>query len=311
MFDTVGEQAPWEKMEALLLSDDRTLITNYLEGLPPIELARAVSNLDVDDQVRLLELLGPEKSALTVAKISGLGASTIIGQLDAEQAAAIVEAMPHQQKVQLLRNLRKSDANNILSELRPGKDRRKLHRLISYPQDTAGALMISEYLSFRADQTVREVLDDLRQYGEEYSDYDIQYAYVVTDTGFLTGVLRLRDLLMSERSKLISEIMIQKPLKVNTRTSLRDLKDFFRQHPLIGVPVTDEEGALVGVVRSATIRDAVNRQSNQLFLKFAGIVGGEESRTMPLYKRSTRRLSWLSLNILLNVVAFQLLWIGR
>lgn len=224
-------QASWKKMEALLLSNDPAQIIDFLESLPPIEVARSVSNLDVSDQARLLELLGTEESASIVAKISGLGASTIIGHLDAEQAASIVDEMPHLQKVQLLRNLSKSDANDILYELRPGKDRRKLHRLINYPENTAGALMISEYLSYQGNQTVLEVLDDLRQHGEEYSDYDIQYTYVVTNTGSLIGVLRLRDLLMSERKKLISEIMIKKPLKVDTHTPLRDLKDIFMFFP--------------------------------------------------------------------------------
>lgn len=60
---------------------------------------------------------------------------------------------------------------------------------------------------------------------------------------------------------------------------------------------------MVGVVRSSSVRDAANKQNNQLFLKFAGIVGGEEFRTMSLFRRSSRRLSWLSINIILNIIA--------
>jgi magnesium transporter len=150
---------------------------------------------------------------------------------------------------------------------------------------------------------VREVLDDLRHQGETYSDYDIQYAYVVSDSDRLIGVLRLRDLLMAHRSKAIREIMVKKPLSVNTHMSLRDLKDFFRQYAFLGVPVVNDDGVLVGVVRSVSVREAANRQNNQLFLKFAGIVGGEEFRSMPLFKRSSRRLSWLSINIVLNILA--------
>jgi magnesium transporter len=147
------------------------------------------------------------------------------------------------------------------------------------------------------------VLDDLRHQGETYSDYDIQYAYVVSDSDRLIGVLRLRDLLMAHRSKAIREIMVKKPLSVNTHMSLRDLKDFFRQYAFLGVPVVNDDGVLVGVVRSVSVREAANRQNNQLFLKFAGIVGGEEFRSMPLFKRSSRRLSWLSINIVLNILA--------
>jgi magnesium transporter len=126
---------------------------------------------------------------------------------------------------------------------------------------------------------------------------------VVSDSGRLIGVLRLRDLLMAPRSKTIKEIMIKEPLHVNSNMSLRDLRDFFQQHSFLGVPAVNDDGELVGVVRSASVRDAANRQNNQLFLKFAGIVGGEEYRTMSLFKRSSRRLSWLSINILLNIVA--------
>jgi magnesium transporter len=150
---------------------------------------------------------------------------------------------------------------------------------------------------------VKDVLDDLRAQGEEYSDYDIQYAYVVSGSGRLIGVLRLRDLLMAPRSKTIKEIMIKEPLHVNVNMALRDLKDFFRQYSFLGVPVVNGDGKLVGVVRSASAREAANRQNNQLFLKFAGIVGGEESRNMSLFKRSSRRLSWLSINIVLNIIA--------
>jgi magnesium transporter len=147
------------------------------------------------------------------------------------------------------------------------------------------------------------VLDDLRHQGEIYSDYDIQYAYVVSDSGRLIGVLRLRDLLMAPRSKSIREVMVKKPLSVHAQMSLRDLKEFFRQYAFLGVPVVNDDGQLVGVVRSASVREAANRQNNQLFLKFAGIVGGEEYRSMSLIKRSSRRLSWLSINIVLNIIA--------
>jgi magnesium transporter len=60
---------------------------------------------------------------------------------------------------------------------------------------------------------------------------------------------------------------------------------------------------MMGVVRRAAVQEAANKRNNQLFLKFAGIVGGEEFRSMPLVTRSSRRLSWLSINIVLNIIA--------
>ena len=289
-------------IEELIQSNDTVRIEAVFEELPPVELARTISDLNKADLVQLLGMLGPDKSAGIIAKLSGLGAANMVAQLTSEQAAPILNKLPRQLQVNILRRMKKNRASQILHAIKPHRVK-KLERLMRYPENTAGGLMITEYLSYPEDMLVEEVLDDLREHGEMYSDFDIQYAYVVSKTGHLSGVLRLRDLLMAPRNRVLGETMIKAPLHVNIKASLRELKDFFSQYTFLGAPVTDDEGKLVGVIRSSSVREAANRQNNQLFLKFAGIVGGEEFRNMSLFKRSSRRLSWLSINIVLNIIA--------
>ncbi|MGD8258238.1 MAG: magnesium transporter [Desulfobacterales bacterium] len=289
-------------LEELIQANDTAQIEVVFDRSLPVDIARMIFSLTRPDQIRLLEMLGPEQSAHLISKISGLGTANLIAQLPTPNAVSIVKEMSRDQQAHFLRTIGGGGAKAILDEIKPQKAK-KIRKLMSYTENTAGALMITEYLSYSEDMLVKEVLDDLRSQGEAYSDYDIQYAYVVSNSGRLIGVLRLRDLLMAPRGKTISEIMIKEPLHVNVNMSLRDLKDFFRQYSFLGVPVVNDNGELVGVVRSASVRDAANRQNNQLFLKFAGIVGGEESRNMSLFKRSSRRLSWLSINIVLNIIA--------
>ena len=286
----------------LIQSNDTAQIEAVFEELPPVEMARMISSLNKADHIHLLEILGPEKSANIISKITDLGTENLITQLPTPQAVSIVKEMSRDQQAHFLRTMGDDDAEAILDEIKPQKAE-KVRKLMSYTENTAGGLMITEYLSYPEDMLVKEVLDDLREHGETYSDFDIQYAYVVSETGHLCGVLRLRDLLMAPRNRVLSETMIKTPLHVNINASLRDLKDFFSQYTFLGAPVTDDEGKLVGVIRSSSVREAANRQNNQLFLKFAGIVGGEESRNMSLFKRSSRRLSWLSINIVLNIIA--------
>jgi magnesium transporter len=109
--------------------------------------------------------------------------------------------------------------------------------------------------------------------------------------------------LLSPKNKPIAQLMIPNPLRVQVDTSLQELQQFFNQHAFFGVPVVDHKEVLVGVVRRASVIEAAKKQNKQIFLKFAGIVGGEEFRTMPLLTRSSRRLSWLSINIVLNIIA--------
>ena len=289
-------------LSQIIQSNDRLRLSDFLDNLLPSELAREFNVLAREDQNHLLDLLGPEKSADLICKMSGLGAAAIVERLPSAQSVQILKEMPRDQQVRLLRKIKEENAEAILVEIRPQKVK-KIRKLLSYPENTAGAMMITDYLAYDSHQMVGEVLDDLRQHGERYSDYDIQYAYVVSAAGKLVGVLRLRDLLMTPKNRSISDVMVKDPLSVNVNAPLRDLRDFFTQHNFLGVPIVDDDGSLVGIVRSSTVREAVTRSTTQLFLKFAGIVGGEEFRSMSLFKRSSRRLSWLSINILLNIVA--------
>jgi magnesium transporter len=296
------KQDKWTTLEALINLGDRSRLDTFLEDLATVDLTRAFSRLDKDGQIRLLEIIGYEKSAGLIAKISDVGVPNIFAQLPQAQAVPIVEEMPSDRQADVLQKLNEDYAESILQDME-AVSAQKIRQLMRYPENTAGGLMITEYLHYTGQQRIKDVLDDLQRHSEIYSDFDVQYVYVVSDSGKLVGVLRLRDLLLTPKDKPIIEIMIKKPLKVEVDASLQALRDFFRQYSFLAAPVTDSQGNLVGVVRGSSVREAANRRNNQLFLKFAGIVGGEEFRTMSLFRRSSRRLSWLSINIILNIIA--------
>ena len=302
MGEEPSKSPTWTSLGDGIRFDDLDGVLSYLENLSPIDLSRDLSRLDKGEKTRLMDMLGPERAAETLSKIVGWGAANIVERLPPEQAGTIVEELNSRQQVDLLRKITVKDVEQIMRGIAPNKAE-EIRNLMRYPENTAGGLMIPEFLSFSSKMKIQDVLDDLRTYGEVYSDYDVQYAYVVSDEGVLLGVLRLRDLLMATGNKAISEIMIKDAKKVSVEASLQDLREFFRENSFLGVPVVDAKGRLVGIVHGAAVREAANRRSNQLFMKFAGIVGGEESRNMSLKKRSSRRLSWLSVNIVLNIIA--------
>ncbi|MCA9863443.1 MAG: magnesium transporter [Thermomicrobiales bacterium] len=116
-------------------------------------------------------------------------------------------------------------------------------------------------------------------------------------------MLRLRDLLLNPPARRIADILIREPLSVRAEAPLEELEHLFNQHSFVGVPVVDAGGRLMGVVQRAATRRAAERRAGRMLLSFSGIVGGEELRSMSLARRASRRLSWLSINILLNLVA--------
>ena len=163
--------------------------------------------------------------------------------------------------------------------------------------------MVTELLRYSEFLTVGDVVKDMRARADEYRDYDVQYGYVCDQEGRLTGVLRMRDLLLASNKLPIKELMIDDPLSVKEETPLEELADFFEGHHYLGVPVIDGSRVLLGVVQQAAVAEAWSERQGSDFLKTQGIIGGEEIRSMPFIRRSSRRLAWLSLNIVLNVIA--------
>ncbi|MEO7404789.1 MAG: magnesium transporter [Burkholderiales bacterium] len=291
-----------DNLQAAVDAHDTQSISDFLASANPADARHSISQLSDADQRKLLEFLSSEDAAELVEDLPESQAAQIIERLSAKQAAAIVSEMPSDEQADVIARLPNNEAAAILN-LMTAADAKETRRLMAYPSDSAGGLMITEMLSYEHNVTVGYVLDDLRENAEHYRSFDVQYAYVVAEAGQLVGVLRLRDLLLSLPSQTLSGVMIQEPLKVRDNAGLEELERFFDRHPLFGVPAVDAHGALVGVVRGVDVEQAAEERSNRSFMKFMGIIGGEELRTMPLRMRSVRRLSWLTVNILLNVVA--------
>jgi len=295
-------QRPWENIQQLIDAGDAAHLFEFIDQMSPTETARAISRLSAEDQGRLFQLLTPADAAEIIEDISDAQAADLIDDMPPEQAAAILEELDSDHLADLLGEMDEDDAEAILKQMKP-EDAQEARQFMAYPADTAGGLMISEYLSYPATKTIAEVLKDLQDNREAYADYHVQYFYVTDDHEHLVGVLRMHDLLFPKRSASLDSIMIRTPLKLAVDSRLDALRDFFEDHDLLGAPVVDGAGCLVGVVLPEAVEEARRERTVRQFLGLSGIIGGEEFRTMPLFNRAGRRLSWLSLNIVLNILA--------
>ena len=289
-------------LEGLINARDGAGCAALLEHLDPADLVVVVSRLSDDTRAQLLCLLDPDDAAELLGHLPEPQAVGVLEDLEPGAAARILEQLPSDSQADLLGELDDEDAKHILEALSDA-DATDLRRLAAYSDDVAGGLMVTEYLSYPAGATVSEIIDDLGYNAEKYADYDIQYAYVTADQDRLVGVLRMRDLLLSHRGRPLREVMIADPASVRDGDTLAHLVRFFDDHKFFGVPVVDGEGRLCGVVQRRAVEAAVAEDSEDVYRRSQGIIGGEELRTMPLLLRARRRLSWLSVNILLNIVA--------
>jgi magnesium transporter len=294
------ERQPWEMLEQLAESGDTKALEAYIASIGPSEAFRAILRVDPGRQEQVLTTLSPAGAADLIEEIPDEHAADLIEQLSAKEAVSILNEMESAEQADVLGDMEELEAEAILSEMTP-EDAAQVRRLINYPFDVAGGLMSTEFLSYEEGAVVRDVIEALSHRAEEHTDGEV-HVYVVSSRGKLVGVLDLRDLVLSRRATPLADIL-KSPLFVSVDTSLDDLSDFFDRHAFFAVPVVDGRHRLVGVVHRQAVAEAESERAELDYLKSKGIIGGDEIRTLPVFTRARRRLSWLSLNIVLNIIA--------
>ncbi|TWU39905.1 Magnesium transporter MgtE [Novipirellula aureliae] len=287
--DLVTAQENAEELRGLIESDAVNDAAVVLDRMPEEERSAAVGELPTEAAADLIEHLLEQQAA------------EILEQLTPDVAASILEELTSDVRADLIAGLDAQSAFDILQAMSP-VEAEETKELCRYEPDSAGGLMVTELLAFESTSTVQAVFDDLAEHSEEYRDIDVQYSFVV-DGKRLVGVLPMRDLFLAKRSTPLFELMIKDPISVTDRTQLSALEDVFDNHSFLGIPVVNESQELLGVVQRSSLEHAIAAHDRSDYLKSQGIIGGEEIRSLPVFERARRRLSWLSVNILLNILA--------
>lgn len=291
-----------QRLEKSLEDENAPDVVALLANMPSRDSSLLVDRLSETERENLISLLPAESAAELLGGMVDTQAIDILDGIDPGKAADIMEELASDAAADLLGDLEEDEAEAILQNMQP-EEAAYARGLLAYDEDTAGGLMKTEYLAYPMRSKVGDIVEDLRKNAATYSDFDVQYAYLVDGSNHLKGVLRLRDLLLSSDSTPVSNIMISDPASVHHSLSQDELAKQFSQKQYIGMPVVDDENRLLGIVLRRSVRAASAEAITEDFLKVSGLGGREELRSMPLFLRSRRRLSWLSINILLNVLA--------
>ena len=291
-----------ETIIELIKKGDSDALIQKIDTLSSKEVVHLIGHLNLEEQMKLLTILPPEEAAEVMEDIPDAQAVDIFEELHAKDAAAILNEMESNDQADIIMEFDRKEAQAILAEMAP-EDAAHVRKLIEYDSETAGGLMRTEYFSFDENQTVAEVTENLRRYPEKYKYYRLKYIFVTRSNGKLQGVLQMQDMLLAKPKTYLSEIILPDVLFVKDNATLDELIDFFDSNEFFGVPVVGINDRLVGVILRADIMEAETERLAQEHLESQGIVGGDELRTMPVLIRAKRRLSWLSVNILLNILA--------
>ncbi len=291
---------PWEALRERIADGDRAGAEAVLADLPPEETVRVLFRLSAEDQQGLLALVPPEEAADLLDEFPDQLAADLIDHLDTEAAAHIVDELPSDDGADILGSLDRQHAEAILGSMDP-EAAGEVRELIDYPTDVAGGLMELEHFAYPKTIRQRDFIRDVRTRRKEIEQLPARLM-LLDALGRPSGAVHIEDVLLANPDSPLSTVA-ESVVTLPVTADLDTLEDYFDEYETPGAPIVDDTGRLVGRVRRQDFQEALAERASSDQLKVQGIVSGEELRAMPLVSRSRRRLSWLSVNIVLNIIA--------
>lgn len=292
----------WKQLATWVEDADATAIEAYLSSLSEADRIHDLGRLTSESRSKLLGHVPREFAADLIEEMPELLAAEAFEELTPINAAEILEELASDDQANLLRHLEPESAQAILAHS-PAIAAESVRGLLEYPADTAGGRMITEYLAVEETKSVQDVVDEMRANVEEYADYIVQYVYAVDARGRLAGVVPLRELLLARPNRSVASCMVSTAAKVRASAGFEEVFELFDEYDFIAVPVVSDDDMLVGALLREDVDELRLDRAHARERKSRGIVGGEELRSLPTLTRSSRRLAWLSINIVLNVTA--------
>lgn len=267
-------------------------IASILEQLTPTDVWNVLKHASVDGQVEVLQFFSiPDQVDL-------------VETLDRDSLARLLEEMAPDDRVDLISRM-PQDRVDVLLPLIAQAERNDIRRLLSYPDDCAGAIMTTEYASLPDSITVREALEQLRNQAPDRET--IYYIYILTRDRRLDGFISLRDLILAKPDAQLSEICRRDVVTVRVDEDQEDVAQTLARYDFIAIPVVDDQHRLVGIVTHDDAMDIVQEEANEDAYRQGAVEPLEDSYLdTPLLTLAWKRGIWL---MVLAVVALMTAWV--
>jgi len=259
------------------------VVADLLSGLEPEEVWRVLQVVELPDRAEIFSQLELELQAQMVPDI------------EREEMARLLEEMPHDLRVDLVQALEEEVREDILP-LVARAERADIRRLASYPEDTAGALMTTDYAALPPQVTVQEALERLRLQAPDRET--IYYVYVIDENRRLTGFVSLKDLILARPSRLVRDVMYTDVVSVRADQDREDVADVIGHYDLLAVPVVNAEGVLVGIITVDDIVEVLEEEATEDIYHYGAAGEPVDYLSASPLSIARQRLPWLMILVL-------------
>ena len=280
-------------LEALLAEKKYSTIRDILITMNPSDIASIFDELEEEHLPLLFRLLPKEQAAETFVEMDPEAQELLIRGFSDSELKEVIDELYVDDAVDIVEEMPANVVRRILSQADP-EMRKNINEILRYPENSAGSIMTTEYVSLRPSMTVEESILRIRRTGV---DKETIYTCYVTKDRTLIGLVTVKDLLLAQDDEMsIEEIMETNIISVNTQADQEEVAQMFSKYNFLALPVVDAENRMVGII---TFDDAMAVMEDEV-TEDMEIMGGM-TPSDKTYLRSTvfdlfrHRIPWLML----------------
>lgn len=274
---------------------------SILRPVQPADIAEAIEGLPEAMQALVFRLL-PKTEAIEVYEYLDYSVQEhLIEELKSQDVRDIVDKMSPDDRARLFDELPAKVVNRLLEQLSPA-ERQATAQLLGYEAGTAGRIMTPELIYIKERLTVSQAIERIRRLA--HLSETIYYLYVTDSVRCLTGIVSLRELVVSQPEQTIGEIMTREVVFVYTDTDQEEVARLIQRYDFLALPVVDKEQRLVGIITVDDVIDILEQETTEDIYTLGGGVqsDGDNYFQMSLLQVARKRVVWLFVLLITNTI---------
>ena len=278
---------------ALVENKKYLALREIMSTMNAADIAALFDDLSEEAIPRIFRLLPKELAADTFVEMEPETQELLIKGFSDRELKQVVDELYVDDAVDLVEEMPANVVSRILAQTDP-ETRRMINTILKYPEDSAGSIMTTEYVSLRPEMTAEEAILQIRRSGIEKET--INTCYVTDRNRTLIGVVTIRQLILAGSDTRMEDLADEHVIYVNTMDDQEEVAQQFSKYNLLAMPVVDQENRLVGIVTVDDVLDVMEEETTEDIEKMAAIVPQDK----PYLRQSTfelwkSRIPWLLL----------------
>ena len=285
-----------EEFLTLLCQRKYSEFMNRIDELTPIDAAELLAELPNDRYPVVLRMMKKDTAAAIFAEMEPEEQSEVLAAMTDRELSVMLEELYTDDTVDMLEELPASMVKRIMKLAKP-ETRAEINRFLSYPEDSAGGVMTSEFIDLRRSMTCEEAVARIRKIGLDSET--VYVAYVTDASRVLLGVVPLKKLLFAESDAKIGDIMDENVIFGYTHDDRETVANMISRYDILALPIVDKEKRLVGLVTVDDALDVLEDEATEDIEMMAAILPTDKTYDRTgVWETFKKRIPWLLLLML-------------